>query len=205
MKFILFVEGHTEKKALAPFLKRWLDPQLPKPVGLQAVRFNGWSDLVKDSTIKAKLYLSQPDVIAVIALLDLYGPTIYSSDLKTSTERYRWGKEHLESKVDQLNFSQFFAVHEVEAWLLSDPSIFPDSVKSSIQEMSSFPEKINNTEPPKKRLQKIYKKEINRRYKEVTFGSNLFSKLDPNIAYQKCPYLKDLLDEMLRMAKTTSE
>jgi hypothetical protein len=38
-------------------------------------------------------------------------------------------------------------------------------------------------------------------YKKVTHGSALFSKLDPNLAYTKCPRLKELLDEMLKMAK----
>jgi len=28
MKFILFVEGYTEDKALPQFLKKWLDPRL---------------------------------------------------------------------------------------------------------------------------------------------------------------------------------
>jgi hypothetical protein len=28
MKFVLFVEGHTEKKAVPRFLKKWLDPQV---------------------------------------------------------------------------------------------------------------------------------------------------------------------------------
>jgi len=200
MKFILFVEGDTEKGALAPFLKRWLDPRLPKPVGLQPVRFEGWADLVKNSPTKANLYLSQPDVIAVIALLDLYGPTIYPEDRNTPAERYQWGKEFLEREVNKSNFLQFFAVHEVEAWLLSDPSIFPDSIKSSIQKISDSPEEINNTKPPAKRLDDIYKKQTKKRYMKTTCGINLFSKLDPNIAYQKCPYLKALLDEMLRMA-----
>ncbi len=41
MKFVLFVEGHTEKAAVGPFLKRWLDPQLSSPVGIKTVRFEG--------------------------------------------------------------------------------------------------------------------------------------------------------------------
>ena len=41
MKFVLFVEGHTEKKSIAPFLKRWLDPKLKQSVGFQVVRFDG--------------------------------------------------------------------------------------------------------------------------------------------------------------------
>lgn len=31
MMFVLFVEGHTEDKALPRFLKKWLDPQLSTP------------------------------------------------------------------------------------------------------------------------------------------------------------------------------
>lgn len=205
MKFILFVEGHTERIALAPFLKRWLDPRLSKPVGLQSVRFEGWPDLVKSSPTKAKLYLSQTDVIAVIALLDLYGPTFYPSDRNTSTERYQWGKQFLESAVKQPNFFQFFAVHEVEAWLFSDPSIFPNTIQPLIQKMSDSPEEINNTKPPAKWLDEIYKIQTKKSYKKVTFGKNLFLKLDPEIAYPKCPSLKGILDEMLRMALEKGE
>ena len=35
----------------------------------------------------------------------------------------------------------------------------------------------------------------------MTYGKELFDKLNPEVAYGKCPHLKDLLDEMLRMAK----
>ena len=205
MKFILFVEGHTENKAIPSFLKRWLDPQLSKPVGIKSVRFEGWPELVKDSPTKANLYLSQDNVIAVIALLDLYGPTIYPDNENTATKRYQWAKRHLEGKVDQTNFFQFFAVHEVEAWLLSDPAIFPNSVKPSVQKISKSPEDINNTMPPAKRLNEIYSRQTKRRYKKVTYGKDLFAKLDPTVAYKKCPRLKELLDAMLKIAKDASE
>jgi hypothetical protein len=42
MKFVLFVEGHTEKLAVPQLLKRWLDPRLAKPVGIKVSRFEGW-------------------------------------------------------------------------------------------------------------------------------------------------------------------
>ena len=41
MRFILFVEGYTEDKALPAFLKRWLDARLTSPVGIKVVRFEG--------------------------------------------------------------------------------------------------------------------------------------------------------------------
>ena len=72
MRFILFVEGYTEDKALPAFLKRWLDARLMKPVGIRVVRFEGWPELVKDAAKKAKLHLNGPckeDIIAVISLL----------------------------------------------------------------------------------------------------------------------------------------
>jgi len=205
MRFTLFVEGHTENKAIPSFLKRWLDPKLSNPVGIKTVRFEGWPELVKDSPTKANLYLSQGNVIAVIALLDLYGSTIYPSNKNTATERYTWAKQYLEGKVGQHNFFQFFAVHEVEAWLLSDPSIFPTSIRPTVQKISKSPENVNNVRPPAKRLNEIYSKQINKRYKKVTYGKDLFSKLDPSVAYDNCPYLKELLDAMLKLAKDASE
>jgi hypothetical protein len=77
------------------------------------------------------MHLEGPDkneVIAVISLLDLYGPTFYPDHLKKSKERYDWAKNDIEGKVNQAKFFQFFAVHEVEAWLLSEPNIFPADV-----------------------------------------------------------------------------
>ncbi len=202
MKFKLFVEGYTEQKAIPAFLKRWLDVQLDKRIGIQAVRFEGWQELVKDTPIKAKQYLEGPnnqDIIGVIALLDLYGPTFYPEDKKTALERYHWAKERLEREVGHPKFRQFFAVHEVEAWLLSDPHLFKAQITQALPKKP--PEEINFNEPPAKLLERLYKQHTKRRYKKVTYGRALFSQLDPNLAYSKCPILRAMLDEMLKMVK----
>lgn len=204
MKFILFVEGHTEDKALPKFLKKWLDPRLDRPVAVKPVRFEGWSELVKDSPRKASMYLNGPDkneIIAVIALLDLYGPTIYPKTITTADERFNWAKKDLETKVDHPKFFQFFAVHEVEAWLLADTSLFPLEVREALPSKAASPEKVNFDEPPAKLLERLYSQKTSRKYKKVTHGRELFSRLDPNIAYGKCPRLKDFLDKMLELAK----
>jgi hypothetical protein len=149
MKFKLFVEGYTEQKAIPAFLKRWLDPHLEKPVGIQAVRFEGWQELVKDTPIKAKMYLEGPekqDIIGVIALLDLYGPTFYPEEKTTALERYYWAKEELERQVGHPKFRQFFAIHEVEAWLFSEPNLFIPKIKNALP--NKPPEEINFNEPP---------------------------------------------------------
>jgi hypothetical protein len=204
MKFVLFVEGHTEQKAVPSFLKKWLDPRLGQPVGIKSVRFDGWPELIDDVDRKARLYLEGPardDVIAVVSLLDLYGPTIYPTHLQSAAQRDQWGKEYIEKKVNHGRFRHFFAVHETEAWLLSQPEIFPGDVRKVFPKKVGTPEQVNFDEPPAHLLNNLYKQVTRRTYKKVVYGGQLFSKLDPDVAYDKCPKLKVLLDEMLTLAK----
>lgn len=203
MKFVLFVEGHTEDKALPAFLKRWLDPRLNSPVGIQTVRFDGWSELFRDVAQKAKMHLNGPSkdkVIAVISLLDLYGPTFYPGNLTNSDERYSWGKQEIENKVGEDRFFQFFAVHEVEAWLLSQTNIFPPNIQKAFPGKVAKPETVNFNEPPAKLLDRLYKQHIKRNYKKTVNGRELFSQLNPATAYEKCPHLREMLDKMLELA-----
>jgi hypothetical protein len=206
MKFVLFVEGHTEKKAIAPFLKRWLDPKLNQPVRIQPVRFDGWAEMVKDMPKKVRRYLEGPEedqIIAVVALLDLYGPTIYPANLSSSEERRRWAVEELTKKVGPERFRMFFAVHEVEAWLLSRPELFrfPRAVANKFSARVQHPEAVNFDTPPAKLLDNLYNQACKRDYNKVVFGSNFFQSLDPDVVYQKCPHFAVMMDELLRLAK----
>ncbi|HKV38855.1 MAG TPA: DUF4276 family protein [Blastocatellia bacterium] len=206
MKFILFVEGHTEKKALPDFLKRWLDARLPQPVGIKPVRFEGLAELWRDAPRKARLYLNGPDrddICGVISLLDLYGPEFYPDHVKSARDRYKWAKEEMEKRVGHPKFRQFFAVHETEAWLLSNPEIFPAEIRDALKPKSAQPETVNFDDPPAKLLERLYWEKLKRTYKKTTNGKQLFDKLDPAVAYARCPRLKDMLDEMLKMAAGT--
>jgi len=106
----------------------------------------------------------------------------------------------MERKVDHPKFHQFFAVHETEAWLLSEPKIFPTAVKSALPAGTALPESVNFDEPPAKLLDRLYRSKLKQTYKKTTHGKQLFDKLDPVQAYAKCPRLKEMLDEMLEMA-----
>ena len=205
MKFVLFVEGQTEDEALQNFLGRWLQTKLQTKVGIKTVRFEGWPEMVRGLSRKAQFYLNEPknneDIIAIIALLDLYGPTFYPDDKQTTQQRYDWAKRHLEQQVGHPKFHQHFAVHELEAWLLSDPTIFPPEIRKSLAGKSAAPEKVNSLEPPAKLLETLYRTNLKRAYRKPIDGKALFRKLSPAAAYDKCPYLKALLDEMLRLAQ----
>jgi hypothetical protein len=50
-------------------------------------------------------------------------------------------------------------------------------------------------------LDRIYKQKTRRNYKKRTYGKQLFAKLDPEVAVARCPYLKSMLDEMLKLAR----
>ena len=209
MKFVLFVEGYTEQKALKPFLKKWLDGRLERDVGIQLVRFDGWPEMEKDLVKKARLHLDNAlrgEVVAVVGLLDLYGPTFnYPASTRSAREKVNWATGKLEREVGDERFRMFFAVHELEAWLFSDPTIFPREVRDAVAAMAEHPEAVDFGDPPAKRLERLYRQKTGREYKKVVHGTNLFSRLDPEVAYTKCPQLKRMLDEMLKMAREFQE
>jgi hypothetical protein len=204
MKIVLFVEGHTERMALPSFLKRWLDLQLPRPIGIKIVRFEGWRDYYDEIRKKVHLNLSGKtgaDVVGAVGLLDLYGPTFYPKEVTAAADRYAWAKAQIEKQVNHPRFRQHFAVHETEAWLLSEPQILPKDVRAGLPGRCAQPETVNFDEPPAKLLERLHRDKLGRSYKKVTDGANLFARLDPGIAQSKCPNLKRLLEDMLSLAR----
>ena len=202
MKFVLFCEGATEKGALPDFLRRWLNAKLPVKVGIQPVRFNGWAEMVKDSPTKAHLHLRNADVIAVIALLDLYGPTFdYPANCTTVDQRCNWAKTHLENQVGEPSrFRQYFAVHDVEAWILSQPDVLPVAVRKKLPGKTAKPEAVNFDEPPAYLLNRLYEEATGRCYKKRTYGEELFRELDPQIVCDKCPHFKKFAEDLIVLA-----
>jgi hypothetical protein len=199
VNFALFVEGPTER-AIPAFVKRWLDPRLSRPVGVKPVRFQGSGDYLKSFAQRARKDLDSGELIAVIGLLDLYGAPLSFPPNATADAKYTWAKTELERRVGHPRFRQHFAVHETEAWLLSDPEIFPAAIRDRLENSANRPESVNFQQPPAKLLQRVYR--VNgREYKKVVDGSALFNRLDPNRAREKCPHLRTLLDDMLSLAK----
>jgi hypothetical protein len=206
MKFVLFCEGPTEAAALPDFLRRWLDSKLRMRIGVQPVCFNGWAEMVNDGAKKAQLHLARTDVIAVVALLDLYGPTFYPSHCATVAERLEWAKAYLEKKANNdPRFRQHFAVHEVEAWILSQPDVLPIAVRKKLPGKIETPESVNFNEPPAYLLRKSYEEATGRTYKKRTYGEELFRLLDPQIVMEKCPYFRKLAEDLLDLATNAIE
>lgn len=203
MRIALFVEGHTERKVLPAFLKRWLDPRLPQPVGIDVIRFEGWQHYRREIATKVRLQLSGKTAgktLAAFGLLDLYGPTFYPADRLAAEDRYKWAKQHLEKVVGHPRFRQHFAVHELEAWLLAQPQSLRPEISKALPAAIQRPETVDFDEPPKKLLSRLYRDKLKRAYAELIDGATLFSKLDPETAASKCPYLRLLLEDLLQLA-----
>ncbi|PYQ67909.1 MAG: hypothetical protein DMF53_00900 [Acidobacteria bacterium] len=203
MRFILFIEGQTEE-ALPGFLKRWLDPRLPSRVGIKTICFKGLHKYYSGIKSQVDLNLasnSRKEIIAAIGLIDLYGPTFYPSGVTEPAGRYTWAKKHLEQRVGHPKFRQHFAVHETEAWLLADPEALPREIRNTLPAKISRPEAINFNEPPASLLNRVYRERLGKGYRKTIDGPNLFQSLSPDRAYEKCPALKALLDDMLSLAQ----
>jgi uncharacterized protein DUF4276 len=210
MKFVLLVEGASEKKGIASFLKQYLDSQLSQPVGIQVVDMGGYGDFKKKAHRKAEMHINRPDrdqIIAVVGLLDLYGPQFsdfYPSDQTSTQQRYEWGVNYFEREVNNPRFRMFFAVHEFEAWIFSQPEVLPRLDRDLLPQGLRPPEEINFDRPPSNLLGELYRRAFrNRGYKKVTDGPEMFSRLNPMTAYNRCPNLKQMLDGMLALARET--
>lgn len=204
MKIVLFVEGHTEYKVLPAFIKRWLDQKTGDRVGIKPVPFDGCPEYLKKVGKKTELHLQDEDVIAIFGLLDIYGfpgrfPKGYSLSKKIESARRTILEKVPREHHDR--FHQHFAVHELEAWLLSDPVIFPPGIK--LPSKCAHPEKVDFDMPPAKLLDILYTKApgIRGGYKKLIDGDSLFKKLDPETVREKCPYFKEFIEDILRTVK----
>ena len=203
MRFVVLVEGYLEQRVLPSFLRGWLDSGTAKRVGIDVIRFQGVNKFTKKLPVAARKHLEGPaqsDLIAAIGMLDLYGVDYYPPSICSVQERYDWLCQHLEEKVGHERFHMFCAVHELEAWVLSQPESLPPAVKNALPGKVQNPESVNFDEPPSKLLQRLYSEKLKRGYKKLVDGTNLFSKLDPAVVRDKCPHLRKMTDKMLRLA-----
>ncbi len=208
----LFVEGDSEsgdarRQTLPIFIHKWLDPQLPQGqrVGITAVNFKGVSKYLDEMPRKVGLYLDNGRANFVVGLVDLYGippDRIDLSQCPRVEEKVIAARAYIRSLVPKQFgelFRQHFAVHELEAWLLAYPEEWPAEVRHQIAERR--PEQVNFNEPPAKFLKRIYKSVLGKNYKKTTTAKNLFPKIDPQIAIDKCPYSKQFMEDLLDLAK----
>ena len=84
---------------------------------------------------------------------------------------------HFRNEVNHHKFRMFFAVHESEAWLLSEPAILPRSIRDALPKKKiANPERVNTTKPPSKLLDELFIRHLNRAYRKIADGDHLFAR-----------------------------
>ena len=189
-------EGDTERAA-RQHLKRFLDERAgvqPK-VRLQVITFDG---ALKEADVRgrAEKFLSNPNVIGVIALLDVYPQ--FKGDLDSARKTVSsWMPKDSRCHVH-------FAKHDFEAWLLLgwEAILRQSGVKSGLKPWGSRPEEINHDKPPAHRLLKLFQQgDPPRRYKKPIDGKKLFELLDLAQVAAACPEFKAFLNALLTLAE----
>ncbi|HEX3998572.1 MAG TPA: hypothetical protein VHX65_08495, partial [Pirellulales bacterium] len=119
------LEYRFTQKSVNAYLKRWLDTKLkPNYVGLATIDLGGSGHFVKEYAMQARDHLAAASLtgtIGVIGLLDFYGCPTAALDARL-----------MEKEVDDKRFRMFYAVHESEAWLLSQPEIMPWAISDAL-------------------------------------------------------------------------
>ena len=174
----------------------------PLRVGVDVVKFKGSGDYRLSFAERATVLAGSGRFAAIFGLLDLYQSGLDYPPHLSLDAKYVWAKQQLEESAGVIGFRQHFAVHETEAWLLSDSTVLPDRVRRKLPASVATPERVDFREPPARVLQQAFWDALGKKYKKIEDGVDLFRRLDPEKAYERCPHLKLLLDDMLELAKS---
>lgn len=198
MRVILLVEGETERKALPALVRRALSSHGAGNVGVDAVWHSGSGDVITKLATQVQRILNSPrsgEVAAIVCLLDAKG----------LPERFRAGsvaescavvRQHVAGSIADSRVRAHFAVHDVEAWILGDPTVLPSVVRDALPAGARTPERVNGEEPPAKLLGRLYRAKLRRDYRKIIDGSTLLQKADPAQVEATCPHFKALIDDL---------
>jgi hypothetical protein len=188
-KIILLGEGETEKK-LGQILKRFLDQKTStgNAIGLQSRPIARTLDRLK---FQVKTELKHPEVMGVIALLDVY------PDFTSATEV----KKYLQKASNDPRYFPHAAPYEIEAWLLPYwEKICARLKQPKLQPLGRHPEKVNGENPPSHRLDALYQKYLRRGYSKPIELQAILGGVDLEYAAKQCPELKALLNTLCKLA-----
>lgn len=193
MTIVLLVEGDTET-ALKASLKRFLDERA-QAENKPAVRLKTKDIMSLNSQRlgrRVKLELSDPTVMAVVGLIDVYPNFSDAAD----------AKRFLRQAVgDAPRFYAHAAQFEVEAWLLPYWDAICQRVGVRQSPPASLPEQVNLQNPPSRRLGELYQraKPRPRKYVKTIEMAAILHNKDLTVAAAQCPEFKAFLNTLLTL------
>src|SRR5437879_2475899 len=97
MNLIVLAESKSEARTLNDFLNRWIARHSKTNVRVKVFQFSGSGNLLRNLKSRADDYFRAPNgdqIIAVIALVDLYGLEGIPADRNSVQERVDWVRQH---------------------------------------------------------------------------------------------------------------
>ena len=194
MTVVLLVEGDTET-ALKDKLKEFLDAHA-RTQDRPKVRFRT-KDIMSLNPNRlcrrVRLELDDPQVTAVVGLIDVY-PRFPDADAAKGFLRQAVGQEP--------HFYAHAAQFDVEAWLLP----YWDAIcrRVQVQQVAPgvHPEQVNQQNLPSKRLEELYRraKPKPRKYVKPIEMAAILRDKDLTIAAAQCPEFKAFLNTLLTLS-----
>lgn len=195
-RIVILCEGDTEELAMQHFIARqWKSDGLGS-VGLQLISLDGTLQNVH----KANGFLDEPDVLAVLTLVDLQGMNRVAHQPQDDLERkiQRVGK-WLSAQVNHARANQFFphvCVHQTEAWILAEGHALATHLRDPRIEPDPHAESKNFQNPPSNRLNELFHRNKGQRYQKIIDGNPLFKKMQFMPVYDACPYFRAFYDDL---------
>ncbi|MBI1929828.1 DUF4276 family protein [Candidatus Poribacteria bacterium] len=195
-KIMIYCEGDTEEDNLKPLLDRYTEE-----CRLQIRNLGGVGQVKrKIGAVTENQLRPQTGVIAVFALVDLYGSGFDTVAKVKADLRRRVPPEYRD------RFHPHVAVHEIEAWIFAVPQVLNEWLGTTIKPFPN-PETINLQNPPAKLLE-----ELTRRHKQSkvptkrVMAQRLFAKISSqeayvNEIYSKCKHFKAFVDDLRQTAR----
>lgn len=210
-EIIILCEGTTEKIAVDSFFKNLLKKEDLGTIKLRAINLKGKTK--KDIPKKTQRYYldEKPRPIAVFTLIDLYGFNIKYGTKDSLGEKVdrvtKWLRDEVKKRakgIPENFFHPHVSVHEIEAWFFAEGKALKERLGASIKPDPKAEEK-NFDNPPKKRINRLFRENIGKSYREKLDASSLFKNLNHNTLHNNCFYYRKFYDDLVNTAGSFDE
>ncbi len=200
-RIIILCEGETEELAVRHFIHRqWCSDALDR-VGLQPIDLRS---RLQDVASKGKLFLNDPEILAVFTLIDLHGMDRAkhkeSDSLEVKVANIRsWLTDSLKH-VRSSDFYPHICVHQTEAWILSEGLALSRRLGNIGIEPDPNAERRDLLRPPTSILNDLFLRAKGDRYHKIKDGRPLFASMQFSLVYKSCGYFRTFYDDLRNVA-----
>ncbi len=175
-RFVFIVEGKTEKESLRAFLANCLSWRGVAGVGIKILGKDSASKVFHEGPKLAGELLNAKDgesILAVYTLLDIFNAGIFPETGMSIEDRVAWGRDSMQQRFLHPRYRHYFAVHELEAWLLADTANLPAKMRADLRQHQAHPEQVNDKTSPSNLISASHLRQFNRKYSKPVHGRPL--------------------------------